>query len=72
MIPAGILAEITLHHRDGAYLGQHLTDLGVVVLILRGDRLEEEELFAPGQLGQLFGQRFLAELHVRTGFHHII
>lgn len=22
--------------------------------------------------GQLFGQRFLAELHVRTGFHHII
>ena len=57
MIPAGILAEITLHHRDGAHLGQHLTDLGVVVLILRGDSLEEEELFAPGQLGQLFGQR---------------
>ena len=34
MIPAGILAEITLHHRDGAYLGQQLTDLGVVVLFL--------------------------------------
>ena len=57
MIPAGILAEITLHHRDGAYLGQHLTDLGVVVLILRGDSLKEKELFAPGQLGQLFGLR---------------
>ena len=57
VIPAGILAEIALHHGDSAHLGQHLTELGVVVLILGGDGLEEEELFAPGQLGQLFGLR---------------